>query len=178
VKRLLIATVTFLFTAIAFATTIVPVSVEDLTASASRVIEGQAVSTWTSWDASHRVLVTYTRFAVSKSLKGAATKEVVVQQLGGTDGVLTQKVAGIRHFQVGESDVLFLRPGDAADDPLVVVGLIQGNFRVMTTSTGQKVATNGVAGVHALTASGVTEYEGSQIPLTELESRIRKVVGQ
>jgi hypothetical protein len=178
VKRLTLLLSVLLLAAFALATTIVPMSVEEITAKSSRIVEGRAQATWSEWDASHRVLLTYTKFAVSKTLKGGATREVVVQQLGGTDGILTQKVAGVRHFQVGENTLLFLRPGDSSDSPLNVVGLMQGNFRILTTSAGDTIASNGVADTFVLKGGQPSDFNGTQIPLSVLESRIRKAVGQ
>lgn len=173
-----IAFVPLLLVAFASATTIVPRTVEELTAEASNVVEGKAVATWTSWDSNHLVLLTYTRFAVTKTLKGAATKEMVVQQLGGSDGVLTQKVAGVRQFQVGENTLLFLRPGDSPTDAMVVVGLMQGNFQLVTDSTGKTMASNGVPDTFVLRGSQVGSYSGTHMKLSDLESRIQKAVQQ
>jgi hypothetical protein len=177
-KRLTVIVVALFLCGYALATTVVPMSVDELTANASNIIEGRAVKTWSAWDTNHRILLTYTTFAVTKSLKGDATKEVTVQQLGGTDGVLTQKVSGVRHFQVGETTLLFLRPGDTAASPLLVVGLMQGNFRVMTTAAGDTIASNGVPDTFVLRGTEVAPFSGTQIPLSVLESQIRKAVGR
>lgn len=178
-KRIVsLAFVLLLMVALASATTIVPRTVEELTAEASNIVEGRAVATWTSWDSNHLVLLTYTRFAVTKTLKGGATKELVVQQLGGSDGMLTQKVAGVRHFQVGENTLLFLRPGDSPNDAMVVVGLMQGNFQLATDSKGMTMANNGVPDTFVLRGSQVGTYSGTHMKLSDLESRIQKAVQQ
>lgn len=157
------------------ATTVKPMSVEDLTQSASFVIEGRAVDAWTDWNPDRTVIYTYTRFSVARSLKGSPASSIVVKQAGGVKDGLKQTLFGVRHFQVGEDAVLFLRPSEVRDGTLVVVGLMQGNFRVVRSATGQTLVTNGVPDAHAMTSSGqITAFSGSNLTLDQLESRVRR----
>lgn len=176
-KRFALCAVVLMLGAFAAATVIVPMTIEELTAHSSQVIEGQAVATWSSWDASHRVILTYTRFLVAKSLKGDGGSEIVVMQLGGTDGQLTQKVSGVRHFVVGENALLFLRPAEGMD-ATAVVGLMQGHFRISKNAKGESVASNGVSNADALQDGRVTTFKGMDIPVSTLEARVAKAVGQ
>lgn len=160
------------------ATTIIPMSVEELTRGASFVVEAHAADAWTDWNAERTVIYTYTRFSVSRSLKGSPASSIVVKQAGGTKDGLKQILFGVRHFQVGENAVLFLRPSEARDGTLVVVGLMQGNFRTIHTSSGQTLVTNGVSDAHALTSGGkITPFGGANLTLQELESRVLKAAG-
>lgn len=156
------------------ATTIIPMTVEALTRDASLVVEARATDAWTDWNADRTVIYTYTRFSVSRNLKGSAS-HIVVKQAGGVKDGLKQILFGVRHFQVGENAVLFLRPSEARDGTLVVVGLMQGNFRVLRSATGQTLVTNGVPDVHAVTSNGkITAFSGSNLTLQQLESRVLK----
>ncbi len=162
------------------ATIVVPMSVEELTRAASHVVEGHALNSWSAWNAQHTLIYTYTNFQVTRSLKGAAVETITVKQLGGSAEGYTQKVSGVRHFQAGEDTLLFLRPSVAGDGTLVVVGLMQGNFRMARTSSGEVVVSNGVYGAHALDpqSGAISTFTGLPMKLREAESRIQKAVTQ
>lgn len=159
------------------ATMVKPMSVEELTVAASTVIEGQATETWTSWNALHTRIYTFTRVRVSKTLKGSPSSTVVVKQVGGSAGGYTQHVSGVRPMQAGENALLFLRPSDANDGTMVIVGLMQGQFRLAReTSTGATVANNGVIGAEELQSgtNAVRTYKGSSLTLQQIEARVQK----
>jgi hypothetical protein len=166
--------------ALAAATTVVPMTVERLTSISSHVIEGKAIQTWSAWDASHTMISTYTKFQVQRALKGQPPAYVVVKQLGGQVGNMTQKVAGVHLWRVGEDAFLFLRPGLARDGSLVVTGTIQGNFLVKTAADGSRVASNGMPEVSAYSTEtgAITSFGGNTMKLQDLESRVSKAVQQ
>jgi len=179
VKRLLLFAFVTIFASIAAATTVRPMSIEDLTSGATTIVEGQASDSWSGWNPQHTLIYTFTRFRVSRTLKGTADQTVLVKQLGGNAGGYTQKVAGVRALQPGDSSVLFLRPSESRDGTLVIVGLMQGNFRIEREArTGRTVVTNGVADVHEMNANGISEYRGAKMSLQQLEARVRKVAGE
>jgi hypothetical protein len=165
---------------IALATTVVPMSIERLTAASSHVVEGVPLQTWSQWNPQHTMILTYTKFQVQRTLKGQAPPMVIVKQLGGRVGSTVQKVAGVRGLQPGEQAVLFLRPGDENDGTLVITGLMQGNFSVRFAQDGALIASNGMPDVHAYSTSTgeVTSYEGNRIRLSDLETRVQKAAQQ
>jgi hypothetical protein len=165
---------------ITLATTVVPMSIERLTAESSHVVEGVPLQTWSQWNPQHTIILTYTTFQVQRTLKGQAPPMVIVKQLGGRVGSMVQKVVGVRHLQPGEQAVLFLRPGDLNDGTLVITGLMQGNFSVRFAQDGTLVATNGMPEVHAYSVSTgqVTSYQGNRVRLDELEARVHKAAQQ
>ena len=171
-KQLIRSCTLLLLAVVASATTVVPMSVEELTKAASEVIEAHAVRSWSSWNAQHTLIYTYTTFEVTKSLKGATAESVTVKQVGGSADGYTQKVSGVRQFQEGEDALLFLRPSVARDGTLVVVGLMQGNFRVQHSSLGETVVSNGVTGAQQYDHGHVGEFRGTAMRLREAESRI------
>jgi ABC-type glycerol-3-phosphate transport system substrate-binding protein len=175
-KRLMIVFAVLALAAAANATTIRPMTIEEMTASASSVIEGTAVDKWSAWDSQHREIMTFTRFNVLKTLKGSAPNQVVVAQLGGTVGNIKLLVSGIRHFQIGETTLLFLRLGDTPD--VMSLDTMQGNFRVVKDQIGEMVASNGMPDVSVLRGSQVVPYQGHTVALSTLESRIQKAVGR
>ena len=170
---------TFLFlAALLSATTIVPVSVERLARESSHIVEAQASESWSQWNPQHSLIFTYTRFQIARTLKGQAPTTIVVKQPGGSAEGYTQKVAGVRHWRTGDQAVLFLRSSQEMDGTLEVTGLMQGNFLVHKSDTGEIMVSNGVPDVSTYQASSnaVTQYRGSGMRLDELESRIQKAI--
>lgn len=162
------------------ATTVVPLSVENLTKLSSHVVEGRATRSWSQWNAEHNLIFTYTEFAVTNRLKGETPAVVVVRQLGGTVDGITQKIAGVRHWKVGDQSVLFLRPGEVRDGSLVVTGMIQGNFSIYRGPKGEALVSNGApeASAYQVGSSEATSYRGRTMDLHEIEGRVQKAVQQ
>ena len=168
---------TLVASALVSATTVIPASVEKLTSMSSQIIEGTAAESFSQWNPQHTVIYTYTRFTISRTLKGTAVPQTMVRQTGGSAGGYTQHVAGIRHWQVGDQAVLFLRPS-SEPGVMTVTDLMQGNFLMGRNSSGDIVVSNGVAGVSSIQpgAHEVQSYHGSTMPLPEIEARIAKAV--
>ena len=162
--------------AVASATTVIPMSVEQLTTAATHVVEARAVRSWSAWNPQHSIIYTYTKFQVTQRLKGQAPDTIMVKQIGGSAGGYTQSIAGVRQFQDGEETLLFLRPSAANDGTQVIVGLIQGNFRVWTARDGHRMASNGVPHVNAMEGGEVRTYGGASLELGQLEARVKKAV--
>ncbi len=165
-----------LLSALAAATTVVPLPVEKIAAVSTQVIEGTAGESWSQWNPQHTLIYTYTRFHVSRTLKGSAARTVVVRQLGGSAEGYTQHVAGVRYWRQGEQSVLFLHPSEGNDGTLSVTGLMQGNFAVYHTPTGATMVSNGMPGVSAYhpSTNAVSTYQGNVMRLEELVSRVQK----
>lgn len=157
------------------ATTIVPMSVEQLTRESGQVVDATALESWTAWNSQHSMIFTFTRFAVSSRLKGQAADTLVVRQPGGSAGGYTTHVAGVRHWNQGERAVLFLRPS-VSDGAMEVTGLMQGNFLVTRDAQGNENASNGVPGVTSYQPASqqVSGYRGSVMKLSDLKARIQK----
>jgi hypothetical protein len=158
------------------ATSIVPMSVEELTHRSAEVVRARASTSWSKWNANRSVIYTYTRVQVIDRWKGGAGREVIVKQPGGTADGYTQKVSGVRHLVPGEEAVLFLRPSDSKDGSMVVTGLMQGNFRLYRAATGEVTATNGVPGVRALQDGATSHYRGQRMSILELKQRVERAV--
>jgi hypothetical protein len=157
------------------ATSIVPMSVEELAAKSQTVVEGRALEQWSQWDTNEHLIYTYTRFAVTQRLKGASAETIVVRQMGGSAGGYTQIVSGVRHWQTGDEAVLFLRPSVANDGSMAVVGLMQGNFQ-MTRANGVVSVNNGVPAVSMIKEGSASTFTGARMTLSEIEQRVRRAV--
>ncbi len=162
---------------LASATSIVPMTVEQLTHTSEYVVEAQAIQQWSQWAPGHNIILTFTRFRVSNTLKGAVPGEITLKQLGGKVGNSVVKVAGVRYFRPQEEAVLFLHPAMANDGTYVITGLMQGNFHVDRAGT-QATVTNGIKspGTYTVSGGGVSQYQGTRMTLTELETRVRQAV--
>jgi hypothetical protein len=167
-----------LLAGVAMATTVIPMSVDELTRAASHIVEARALSARSEWNPEHSLIYTYTTFQVTRGLKGAAAQTITVKQLGGSAGGYTQKVSGVHHAQPGEEALLFLRKSEAGDGTYVVVGLVQGNFRVFRGSNGEVMVSNRIGGTHALARAGgpLTEFSGAAMTLGQAEARIQKAM--
>jgi hypothetical protein len=164
--------------AAALGTTVIPMSVEELTRSASRIVEVQAVSSRSAWNAQHSLIYTYTKFRVIRGLKGDSAQTLVVKQLGGRAEGYTQKVSGVHHAQVGEEALLFLRPSAAGDGTYAVIGMMQGHFRMFRARNGETMVSNGITGAESLEPSngGAREFTGSPMTLGAAEERIQRAL--
>ena len=156
-------------------TSMVPMPVEALTQNAALIMQGEATRSWSQWNDQHSLIYTYTEFTVARTLKGQAPAKVVVKQLGGSVDGTTQHVSGVRYWPAGEEAVLFLRPSEAKDGTHVVVGLVQGNFRVERLSSGEVRVSNGVPEVQWLNAAGEQSVsQSTPMTLHDLENRIQR----
>ncbi|HEY4879901.1 MAG TPA: hypothetical protein VIH97_12315, partial [Candidatus Acidoferrales bacterium] len=115
---------------IASSTTLVRMSVAQMTQAAQLVVRVRCVSNSTAWDAGE--IWTFTSFAVEETWKGSQSASsnsvLTVRLLGGTIGNLTSTVSGIPRFVPGEDVILFLEPTTRSD--YSVVSWIQGTFRI------------------------------------------------
>ncbi len=163
-----------LITTIAGATTVVPMSVEELTRASARVVEAQVLDSWSTWNAEHTRIFTYSRVGVARALKGRSEEVVTVKQLGGSAGGYTMKVAGVRALSPGERTLLFLRPSQAGDGTWVIVGLMQGMFHVYAAG-GHTMVSNGIhaAVVHEQRGGSPRREAVPPMTLEEAESRVR-----
>lgn len=112
----------------AYATSLVPLTVEQMTDASDLVVRGVVTEVWAFEDSKGRIW-TRAQIEVVRVLKGdASTRSVLVDQLGGTwsDGVMV--VADATRFSVGEEAYFFLE--NLSSGHTVTVGMYQGKFTV------------------------------------------------
>ncbi len=110
------------------ATTMVSMSMEQLTQASSDIVQARVVNQVSGWNATHTQIVTITTLAVVQTLKGNAPSTVQVRQLGGSVGNMTVSVPGDIAFRPQGEYVLFLEPGGGSN--YHVVGMTQGAYPV------------------------------------------------
>ena len=116
--------------ATARATTLVRLSLEQLTEASSAIVRGHVVSQESGWNPAHTHIFTTTTIAVDQALKGNVQPEVVIEQLGGKLGHRREYVAGTVHFFPQASYWLFLEPAAAGTGRDMGVGMAQGAYRI------------------------------------------------
>jgi hypothetical protein len=110
------------------ATSMVSMSMVQLTQASSDIVQARVVSQVSQWNATHTRIETITTLDVSQALKGNAGSTIEVHQNGGTVGPVTQSVMGDVYLRAQGEYVLFLEP----DSPSAfhVVGLSQGAYPI------------------------------------------------
>lgn len=115
---------------------------EKLVDEAQAVVVTEALDTHTGWRQlrERQVIVTEVRLRVDRLLKGGADGVLTLTFLGGTVGDVTQRVAGVPRFMVGDKDVLFLASTRSLVAP--IVAMPEGRFRIVSGhgGTGQYIA--------------------------------------
>lgn len=112
------------------ATSVVPVTFDELVDNAREIFLAQVVGIQANWLDSRdgRAIVTLVTFRVDESFKGGLQTQTSIEFLGGTIGDVRFEVVGMPEFRIGDREVLFV--GDrTAVSPLV--GFMQGRFRVV-----------------------------------------------
>jgi hypothetical protein len=131
IRSLLLAAILALcVVCLARATTLVRLSLNQLTQASSAIVRGRVLSQESRWDPAHTRIVTLTTIAVAETLKGAPPTTLVVQQLGGTVGHIRLHVSGTVHFHPDTDYVLFLEPAGTDTSKFLVVGMMQGAYRI------------------------------------------------
>ena len=108
------------------ATTLAPLSTEQLTDAADAIVKGTVDAVWTEMDDDGKCW-TRARVDVERALKGAPGPEVVVSQMGGICGPLAGRVESTARFSEGEEAYFFL---EELNGYTGVVGMVQGKFTV------------------------------------------------
>jgi hypothetical protein len=110
-------------------------SLDELVSASSLVVVATATERESRWEyvAGGRRIVTYTKLKVDRGITGPGSKEVVVRTLGGSVGKIGQHVSGEAAISIGKPSLLFLAK---VDETLVVTGLAQGHYPVVTDAKG------------------------------------------
>jgi len=127
---LLAILVAILIAASASATTLVRMSLAQLTQASTEIIRGHVVSQQTLWNPQHTRIYTYTTLALDQTYKGNPPSFPVVQQPGGTIGKVRVFVAGTVQFHAQASYMLFLERSGADPSKFLLVGMMQGAYRI------------------------------------------------
>lgn len=125
--RLLVAAFIMMMSAQLQAAVVVPLSLEELTASSDAVVEARVLSCTSRLDQVSGRITTENLVTISRVLKGSLVSSSVVKvlTLGGETSELGQLVPGEAQLRPDEEVLLFLR---AAGSDWTVNGMAQGKF--------------------------------------------------
>lgn len=161
--------------AVAGATTLERMDLEQLTSAARVVARVRCLENESRWEGSE--IWTFTRFEVLETLKGSAPRTITVRLLGGRVGHWVASVDGVPRFRPGEELYLFLEPTRAGD--LSVTSWAQGTFRIQRDRTnGEERVTQDTRGVTVFDPETRRFRAGGvrQVPLEQFRERVREAV--
>lgn len=121
----------------AAATTLVRMSLSQLSQASSTIIQGHVVSQEMRWNAAHTRIMTFTTVQLDQTLKGQPPSTLVIEQPGGTVGNFHVRVPGTAFLRAQASYVLFLEPA-GSPQTFHLVGMIQGAFRISQNGNGSQ----------------------------------------
>jgi len=114
----------------ASATTLVRMSLDQLAEASTEIIRAHMVSQQTVWNPQHTRIYTYTTLALDQTYKGDPPSLPVIQQPGGTVGKTRVFVAGTVQFHAQTGYLLFLERSSADSSKFLLVGMVQGAYRI------------------------------------------------
>ena len=113
----------------AHATTMVPLTLNQLVDASDHIVKGVVTEVWTEPDTETGFIWTYAQVEIEKSLKGEDNDVIILEQPGGKWGSQESYIEGSARFSVGETGYFFvevLRSGRQ-----VSVGMFQGKYNVI-----------------------------------------------
>jgi hypothetical protein len=145
----------------AAATSMLPISLEQLSTRADLIFYGRVISNKVKNDVQSGQIATFTEFEIIKLIKGNAGSTHTIKQIGGFDKNSNTRlmIHGVPKFITGKEYVVFL-PKKSSLGFCSPLGLHQGSFPV-STKNDEKIISNG----RGLAAQPVTTSRNVQIPL-------------
>lgn len=163
------------------ASSVVPLSFEDLVGEARSIVRAQVVDVRSGPLATGPGgIETIVTFRIDRVLKGTPERALVsLRFLGGSLGDEALEVAGMPRFAVGDRDVLCL--GEEAGVISPIVGLMQGRFRVVRGTDGEDRVTLHDGTAFATTAQVARPVRESLVPvrtmsLSQFEAEVSRVL--
>ena len=143
---------------------------------AASIVVGRIVSQESSWDAGRQRILTRSRIAVEKTLKGSPAQEITIVTPGGTVGDIAQDYVGVPRFKTGDENVVFVRKTSAGP---TVLYFDQGAYRVEKDSSGERIVTPLVSSAVLVDVQrGVAAAPESSRTLRDFEQSVRESVGR
>src|SRR6476619_5759348 len=100
--------ISFLLPLLCLGTSVARLSLEETTARAQWILDGDVVRNWCDWDSGHRFIWTHTEISVRERWKGSAGRTVTVSEPGGVVNGVGMAIAGMVRYAPGERVVVFL----------------------------------------------------------------------
>jgi hypothetical protein len=164
---------------LAQATTLVRMSLTQLSQASSAIVRGSVVSQETRWNPQHTQILTFTTVAVREVIKGNPPSTLVIEQLGGMVGHIRSWVPGTALLRPQTEYVFFLEPSAANPSRFLPVGMLQGAMRIYReASTRQErvILPLGSLAVSTPNAQGKTGMVGPTLSLGEFRQQVTGAV--
>jgi hypothetical protein len=136
--RALAATAVILAVPAAQASMAVAATFDDKVDHAASIILGKCLRQESRFDPSGRWIVTYSTFAVERTMKGNPMPELTLVTPGGAVGSVHQSTIGIPAFHPGGEHVIFVKNSNLGP---TVLYFDQGAYDVTTDDHGEKIVT-------------------------------------
>lgn len=153
--------------------TVVKLELPELVKTSDSIVQGRVDDVYTRWDENQRMVYTYVSVSVLDPMKGERRRSVLVKQLGGTLGAMTQFVAGSPTFSRNEEVILFLKQQTNAAT-FSIVGLNQGKYDIV-----DDYAVTNVSGIdlyNPKTGRIETPAVITKAPVEAFKAKIRELV--
>jgi len=124
------------------ALTVEYIGLERMTKESQVIVYGRVLSSYSVWE--DKSIYTYTTLEIKELIKGEyRSQKIVVKQMGGTVGYISQVVDGTPRLEIGKEYVLFLRDWKGA---YWIHSIVLGHFQVYEEN-GKKYAVNSLNNV-------------------------------
>ena len=168
---------TLLYPAIAGATTLARLSLDQLVAGSDAVARVRCAGSESHWE--NESIWTVVTFEVVETMKNPLPSEIQVRLPGGHVGHLIASVDGTPKFQPGEEAVVFLERSRAGG--FTVAGWVEGTFRISRNpqTGGETVTQDSSAFAVFDPATRAFHTEGiRRMPLEEFHARIAAAIAR
>jgi hypothetical protein len=177
------AAAVFLLPAPSQATTLLKMSIEEMSVEADAVITGEVTGVQSAWRSDQTTIDTTTTVKVAECIAGPCTDEMKLMHRGGTVGDNTLYIPGMPQFKQGQNVLLFLRKDpEGRQGVWAVFGMCQGMFVIEKDAKDGKLYAQQQGGA-ALAGPGPTgtigilpDQKPARILLKKLIARIKKAV--
>ena len=165
------------------ATSLLPISLEQLSTRASIIFYGTVISNKVKRDVQSGHIATFTEFEIIDLIKGDATNRHTIKQIGGylKENKMALRIHGVPEYELGNRYVVFL-PEKSSLGFSSPLGLHQGSFSVSTINDEQIISNGQNLSVPTLTIENsravhlplaVNSNKPSQARLVDFISTVR-----
>lgn len=118
--------IVFILTSQLYSLTVEYIGLERMTKESQLIVYGKVISSYSTWE--DKSIFTYTTIEIKELIKGEyKSQKIVVKQMGGTIGYISQVVDGTPKLEIGKEVVLFLRDWKGA---YWIHSIVLGHFQV------------------------------------------------
>jgi hypothetical protein len=146
---------------------------DDKVENAAAIVVGRCMRQQSQWDASHKLILTYTTFRVEKMLKGMPAQEVTIVTPGGVVGTIAQDVVGVPRFHEGDDHVVFVRNTNSGP---TVLYFEQGAYQVVDDGRERIVKPLVSSAVLMDTQRGIAVVPEGPRTLRDFEGNVRETI--